>query len=40
MLYSYFNVQENLVVPTLVVARKHSLKSDTLMGLHKVTAHP
>ena len=37
---TYFNVQENLVAPTLVVARKHSLKSDALMSPHKVTAHP
>jgi len=28
--------QENLVAPSLVIARKHSLRSDALMSPHKV----
>ena len=30
------NFQENLVAPALMVARKHSLRSDALMSPHKV----
>ena len=29
--------QENLVAPSLVIARKHSLRSDALMSPHKVS---
>ena len=31
------NFQENLVAPSLVIARKHSLRSDALMSPHKVS---